>query len=350
MSAHAAVAVVGAGIAGIAAARTLQAAGVAVTVFDKGRSAGGRVATRRREGLQFDHGAQFFTVRTAEFAAALAPLQSQGIVQLWRGPFRTLADGVFGEDPRPGALRFVGVPGMSALPRAMSQGLVSLVQARVDGLAKTGAGWLLQVADLAAGGSAEHGPFSALVLAVPAAQAEALLAAALLDAALLDSALHDGPVLQAARAHAQSLQPCLAALVAFEREAQGAEGGLFVTDPALSFVAHDGGKPGRGGAATYVLHATAPWSDAHFAAPPDDSAALLVAAFSRCLGRPLPKVVHLQGHRWRYALAPEAAALPVAVADERLRLLLCGDGLSGGRVEGAFSSGLAAARRLLAMG
>ncbi len=95
---------------------------------------------------------------------------------------------------------------------------------------------------------------------------------------------------------------------------------------------------------------TARGSDAHCAAPPDDSAALLVAAFSRCLGRPLPKVVHLQGHRWRYALAPEAAALPVAVADERLRLLLCGDGLSGGRVEGAFSSGLAAARRLLAMG
>ncbi|MFN9945496.1 MAG: FAD-dependent oxidoreductase [Planctomycetota bacterium] len=67
------VAVVGGGIAGLAAARALQHAGVRATVFDKGRSAGGRAATRRREPHQFDHGAQFFTVRTPGFAAALRP-------------------------------------------------------------------------------------------------------------------------------------------------------------------------------------------------------------------------------------------------------------------------------------
>ncbi len=342
MSAHAAVAVVGAGIAGIAAARALRAAGVAVTVFDKGRSAGGRVATRRRDGLQFDHGAQFFTVRTPQFAAALQPLQRDGLVARWHGPFRTLADGAFGPDPRTDAERWVAVPGMSALPRALAGGLQIEAATRVEALRKAADGWLLQAATLGDGRVCERGPYSAVVLALPAAQAHALLLAAGVG----------GPVAQAASALAEALQPCCAALVALEREVEDARGGLFVVDEALSFVAHDGGKPGRGGAATYVLHAAAQWSDAHFLAPPEDSAAQLVAAFARCLSRPLPAVVHLQGHRWRYALAQEVAGAggPSAAADRGQRLLLCGDSLVGGRVEGAFSSGLAAADALLSFG
>jgi hypothetical protein len=58
--------------AGIAAARELRAAGREVFLFDKGRSVGGRVATRRRERWQWDHGAQFATVRDPAFAAAVA--------------------------------------------------------------------------------------------------------------------------------------------------------------------------------------------------------------------------------------------------------------------------------------
>lgn len=54
------VAVVGAGIAGITAARTLAQAGWQVTVFEKSRGAGGRMATRRTAFGGFDHGAQFF--------------------------------------------------------------------------------------------------------------------------------------------------------------------------------------------------------------------------------------------------------------------------------------------------
>ena len=57
------VAVIGAGMAGLAAARTLAAAGHAVQVFDKGRGIGGRLSTRRTDYGAFDHGAQYATVR-----------------------------------------------------------------------------------------------------------------------------------------------------------------------------------------------------------------------------------------------------------------------------------------------
>ena len=58
-------AIIGAGMAGIACADALQAAGHAVAVFDKGRGPGGRMSTRRMETplgtVAFDHGAQYFT-------------------------------------------------------------------------------------------------------------------------------------------------------------------------------------------------------------------------------------------------------------------------------------------------
>ena len=88
----AAIAIVGAGMAGLTAARPLSSRGHSVTVVDKGRSVGGRLATRRLGGATLDHGAQFFTVRTPEFAAAMAQAEEAGAVREWCrgfGPGRT---------------------------------------------------------------------------------------------------------------------------------------------------------------------------------------------------------------------------------------------------------------------
>ena len=57
------VAVVGAGLAGVACARGLQAAGVEVTVFDKSRGVGGRLATRRTTVTLPGHAAPWWQVQ-----------------------------------------------------------------------------------------------------------------------------------------------------------------------------------------------------------------------------------------------------------------------------------------------
>ncbi|MGB0678902.1 MAG: NAD(P)-binding protein, partial [Polyangiales bacterium] len=66
------VAVIGAGVAGLRCARVLSDAGIAVRLFDKGWRVGGRLATRRIEGLGFDHGAQFIRGRTPALAGGIA--------------------------------------------------------------------------------------------------------------------------------------------------------------------------------------------------------------------------------------------------------------------------------------
>ena len=64
-------AIVGAGMAGVACARTLMQAGHEVTVFERDAQPGGRMATHASSFGGFDAGAQYFTVRDKRFERAL---------------------------------------------------------------------------------------------------------------------------------------------------------------------------------------------------------------------------------------------------------------------------------------
>ena len=325
-------AIVGAGIAGIAVARELWLAGDDVTLFDKGRNTGGRVSTRRAAPWQFDHGAQYFTARDQRFGRVVDELIANGAAATWPGPFRTIHRGQRGDDPRPGAMRLVGVPGMSALARTLANDLDVRSSHRVIGLLRRDDAWWL--ATEAHSDSSEFGPFDRVALAVPPQQALALLPAAATTS----------PVAVAASRLREALQPCLCAMVAFQTIVPGAEGGHFVVnDDALTWVAHDGGKPGRGNAPTYVLHATAEWSQAHFDRDPSEWADELVAATERVFAIDLPPTEHVIGHRWGYALVAGDAPPATHTIDTELGLALIGDAHAGGRVEGAFCSGLALA-------
>ena len=84
------VVVIGAGMAGLVAARTLHdesGGDIDVVVVDKGRSPGGRMATRRIGAATFDHGAQFFTVRTPAFARRVDDWIERGLVTVWNHGF-----------------------------------------------------------------------------------------------------------------------------------------------------------------------------------------------------------------------------------------------------------------------
>jgi len=323
-------AVIGAGVAGLACAQRLRDAGRHVVVFDKGRRPGGRVSTRRQDGYQFDHGAQFFTARDPRFEAVVARAEEDGAVAQWRGPFATLQRGARGADPRPGAVRYVGAPGMSGLAGALAGGHPVRSGVRVERVLEDDGQFVLELGAACADAPRREGAFDEVIVAVPPRQAADLLR----DLA--------GTARDAAERFSGALLPSLCAMAAFDEPLAGAAGGMFVVDDeVLGWAAHDGGKPGRGGAATYVLHGAADWSMANFQRAPDEFAADLLVAFGRALGRPgaLPAPRHLVGHRWGFALAdgdPPGTRFVLQGA----ALGLCGDALGGGRVEGAFLSGL----------
>ncbi|NIV75394.1 MAG: FAD-dependent oxidoreductase, partial [Gammaproteobacteria bacterium] len=86
------VAVVGAGMSGLAAARTLKDQGFAVTVLERARKVGGRTAHRKRGEHVFDHGAQYFTARDPGFARHVASWVHAGLVGPWTGHIVALGE------------------------------------------------------------------------------------------------------------------------------------------------------------------------------------------------------------------------------------------------------------------
>lgn len=315
------VAVVGAGVAGLACAGELVACGVRTRMFDKGRSPGGRTATRRADpSLSFDHGAQYFTTSDPRFLQATADWRARGVVADWPGRVVRLVGGAV-TDASPQS-RYVGVPGMSAVAADLAAGLAVRTGTRVTASSRGPAGWTLTDEE-----QSTFGTFDALVVALPAPQAADLL----------------GSHPFAAEAAAVQMTPCWAVMVAFESRLGVSWDGAFVHGSPLSWVARNSSKPGRAREADcWVLHGATDWSAARVQAAPDDAARDLLKAFAAAVGEALPTHRHLTAHRWRHSQGSDPADR-LALFDPEARLAVCGDWLACGRVEGAFLAGVRAA-------
>ena len=243
--AGAAVAVVGAGISGLACARALAARGVVATIFEKSRGVGGRAATRRVDTehgpLRFDHGAQYFTARGPAFAAEVDALAAGGLVAPWEGRIAVLDRGAVRDAGAPGAAprRWVAVPGMSALGGALAAGVDVRLGTRIVAVHPDGTRWRLE-SEL---GDAP-GRFDAVVVAAPAPQAAPLLAQA-------------APPLALAASRAV-MTPCWSAMLAVEEPLALPFDGAFVGARAAGTASGDvdgrrvrapraGGSPARRG-------------------------------------------------------------------------------------------------------
>ena len=319
------IAVIGAGIAGLVAARSLQDQGHCVTVFEKSRGVGGRAATRRIGDIGFDHGAQYFTARDNRFRRAVEAWREQGLVALWEGRIGRVTEA--GIEPASDRhARFVGVPGMSEIGRHLGADLDVRKQTRVTAPHLHQGLWRLQ----SAGGDA-LGDFDALVVALPAPQTQVLLAAAV-------------PHL-ARQAATVSYSPAWAVMLGLPAEPTLPYDGLFFADGEIAWAARNSAKPGRRGH-TWVVHAAADWTRSHLDTPADQVAKALTASLAARTGMNLAAAEVLAAHRWLYSLVDNPLEAE-ALWDPDLQLAVCGDWCHGARIEGAYLSGQAAAGHLL---
>jgi predicted NAD/FAD-dependent oxidoreductase len=310
------VAVVGAGIAGLACARALVDGGATVRVLDKGRGAGGRVATRRTEGAAFDHGAQRFTAREPAFVAE---------VERWR------AAGVVVEHGDAGEPWWVPTPSASALPRFLARGFDIGTGCVVERPSLRSDGWWLSV-----NGRSDEGPFDVVAITAPAFQAAALLRASSVPrtirmAETLDRIDH---------------APCWALML----ELDGVPEAPAFDEPedgAVALVAREDRKPGRDSGGRAVVHAREDWSRAHLEASAEE---VVRALGAEALAHPSLRGATIRAaiaHRWRYARVTRALGEPCLMDGG---LGVAGDGLLGPRIELAWQSGRALAERLIAAG
>ena len=346
--------IVGAGLAGLAAAHALSRRGVACTVLDKSRGVSGRAATRWRDvesggasvRWRVDHGAQVFNPAVGSPADRLARSVAADQIVTIKAPTVPFDDGTVRPDRiRDGAPRLAFRDGYAALGRALADatpGLDLRLETTVTRLARDSGEWFAEAT--APGGDARLGPFRAVMLTPPAPQAAALARASAFDG---HRALADA--LDAATYRSQ-----WTVVMAFSETVSLPHGAYALVntpdgDPHdVAWLALESAKPNRAppGASVLVAQMSDHWTDAHY---DDDREAVVRQARARveALVGPLPGALWTDTQRWRYSLpdaAVDAAALGPA---EALGLFAAGDAVAGkGRAHLAIESGLGAAGRV----
>ena len=319
------IAVIGAGVSGLSAARALHAQGHQVRVFEKSRGLGGRAATRRGDGVSFDHGAQYFTARDPIFCSQVQAWCERGAVGRWSARMGRFSSGRIQSSPDEHQ-RFVAIPGMSALGGHLGAGLDIHKQTRVAPPERDGGKWVL-----CSDSGDELGVFDILIVSAPAPQTRELLASV-------------APRF-AEQAASVEYTPTWAVMLTFADAGELDYDGLCFDDGILRWAARNDSKPGRAGN-TWVLHAAPDWSAANLEATAAEAIADLSAAFCAATGMNPSNIRAGSAHRWLYSLVPSPLDVG-AFWDAELQLGVCGDWCNGARIEGAYLSGHAVAGRIL---
>ena len=313
--------IVGAGMAGLTAARRLQDQGIGSVILDKGRAPGGRMATRSVGAARFDQGAQHFSARSPQFRAEVEGWIGQSLAREWyRSESITNPDR--GLEPR-----YVGVDGMRRIPEAMVAGLDVRTAVTVDRLAVING----KVAAVAGDDVVETG--DAVVLTPPLPQTRRLLDASgaaltgLLER-MLDQVEYD---------------PCLTVMARLDRSSGLPGGHLSLGEGPIAWIA-DNHHKGISAVPTLTIHASPEFSIDHLEDAPNRWLGLLVDEATTHLEI---QIMEATAHRWRYAQPRTTFDVGAVGFDVGFPVVIAGEVFAGARVEGAYTSGAAAASLVL---
>ncbi len=339
------IAIIGAGLSGLAAAYRLAEIDSNVTVFEKSKGVSGRAASRSRNGCRYDYGANYFKVSSDEVARLLfQSLPTDGLCRIVGDVDIFDGNGIVaaGDANQNAAAKWSYRDGISTIGKRIveSAGLKVAGDTPITGLESQQGKWILKTER----GIAGEG-FDAVLLTPPAPQTIALLESSGIDPALRDALMSE---LGRARYHSQftvvlnfpgtvSLPGDAFALINSDRRHD------------IAWMSHENRKPGHvpAGESLFIVQMSPDWTESHYECPREEVIAAALEKVSPFLGGDLPPVNWSDMQRWRYA-HPFTAADPEKMRPaSAVGLYFAGDAFLGkGRVPGAIETGLAAAREI----
>lgn len=291
-----------------------------ITLFEKARGVGGRMATRYADPYRFDHGAQFFYAKTPAFRSFIAPMIDQGVVQRWDGHFMEFESHNVAahRDWDQSYPHYVGAPGMNAVGHYLAQHLDVHLNTPVGAL-EYDRQWRLY-------GTKDNtlGEFDWVVCTAPAQQTAQLLPASF--------------------AHIQAIrdikmQGCFSLMLGFETHKDFGFAAALVRHADISWISVNSTKPGRDAATTLLVHSTNAWAQEHADDERTHVLDYLVAQTCKIIGTDVSNAHHKALHGWRYANISKQPD-NIAFVDADHHLAACGDWCIQGRVEAAFTSAM----------
>jgi len=337
------IAVIGAGITGLSVANELSKL-ADVTVFDKSRGLGGRMATRRinrpTQNFQFDHGAQYFVAKSHEFQAFLQTALQQQVIARWDANFAEI-DACSNTEPVVNMRRwsaefphYVGVPTMNALAKFMAEGLDIHLNTQVGSINrisqanKSQTKWQLKAQD-----DTDLGVFDWVIVTCPVAQTRALL-----------------PVTFSHHERLMSIEllPCFTVMLGFDHEVKLPFQAALVRHADISWIAVNSEKPHRPNDFTVVIQSSNSWAADHVDDKPSAVGQHLVQTAIKLTGAKLDSAIEHHVHRWLYAnTEPQRQNFGDVFVDTDNQLAAAGDWCGNARVESAFLHGKRLSEQLI---
>jgi predicted NAD/FAD-dependent oxidoreductase len=296
-------------------------------VFEKSHRAGGRASTRIADGeCQFDHGAQYFTIRDPELKPYLESWCQDEHVALWDGQIVSIEQpGSFRDVPS--MKRFVGTPSMESLGTHLASDLKIAWETQVAKVERESSGFRLTSKT-----GSDLDRFDVVLWNCPPVQVENMLP--------LQCEWRD-------QLSKVEMVPCWSIMLAFEDRWTVPFDGAFVNDGSLGWIARDSSKPSRPKKwDTWVLHSTVAWASDHVDIAREMAIQSLMHEAERVTRSTMPAACIVKAHRWLYSRPTESLSQR-SLWDETHRLGACGDWCGGPRVEGALRSGMAMAGQVL---
>ena len=321
--------IIGAGLSGLMAAHTLIDKGYSVQLIDKGRSVGGRLATRRvgDDGIA-DHGAQFFTVRTDSLMEHVDQWLAQDLVYVWGTGW---SDGSLKRTAGDGHPRYIVKGGMNKLAKHLSEGLDVVVNKRITSVRLDDQNWTL----VDGNGGVYNG--RALIMTPPMPQSLELLNSSTIQ-------LEEDDYNELAKIQ---FGPCLCGIHEIDGEIDLPEPGAVQNFRNDVYWIADNQEKGISNTVIVTTHAGAKFSRQNWDAPENDIIWELESSVKPYLKKG-SKITHTQLKKWRYSVPLITYPKECFVARNLPNLVFAGDAFGGrGRVEGAFMSGISAGQALI---
>lgn len=311
------IAILGAGLAGLNLANLLKT-NAEIVLFEKSDKLGGRMATHRCNGFEFDHGAQFFTAKDSLFKDCVARLVDANVVASWPARFveiehRSMMSQRTWDDAFP---HYVGIPSMNAIAQHLAEGLDVRFNQLITCIKPHRTKWVLETAD------GQFGEFDWVVSTLPAEQAKVILPDSYQPKKALQSV---------------QMQPCFTLMLGYDSPRRSTWDAAFVSQSILSWVSVNSAKPNRAKPYTLVTMSRNDWARDNFARPEAQIIAELLTELEGVMGEKLGDATYIKLKKWKYANADKQKN-ELSFVDHAAKLACCGDWCISGRIESAFMS------------
>ena len=321
------IAIIGAGISAITIAQILKHT-AHVSLFEKSRGVGGRMASRRSGPYEFDHGAQFFTAKSENFKKFISPLIKKNVIQQWDARFAEFKNNkvlrrITWDSEYP---HYVGSPGMNSITKYLSKGLDIKLNVKIDKIVrKSNNDWELFDDNLN-----NLGGFDWVISTAPAIQSAEILPKCFKQQSDLLN---------------KKMVGCFSLMLGFKNVLPLSWDAALISDADISWVSINSSKPDRTKSFSMLVHSTNAWAEDHLSDNSQSVISHLTNETSRIIGHDTSQAEHIDLHAWRYANISKQTKSDVLI-DYNNSLASCGDWLIHGRIESAFEAGFKMAKEI----